>query len=278
MAVPLTSVGPLRPIIARRPFGILSDIDGTISPIVPTPEEAYVPDEICRLLSALAERGVRIGLVTGRPLAEARARVRVEGIAYAGNHGLELWVDGREERAPGAEDYVSRARHVLAELSGLTHPGVWVEDKGPVVTVHYRQSPDPESARAAVLAAIEASSAAGAFRVHEGKRVVELRPPLPVDKGSAARDLARRFGLRGVLCLGDDSTDADMFRAVRGLGGPSASLRAGEGGLTGACIAVDGPETTEAVLAAADYSVEGVEGVERLLREVLSALEAGGAP
>ncbi len=273
MAVPLTDIEPLRPVLSQRPLGILSDIDGTISPIAARPEEAFVPGEICRLLGELSARGVFIALVTGRPLEEARRRVRLDGIAYAGNHGLELWVDGRRETAPGVGEYVEKARAALADLSRLDLPHVWVEDKGPVIGVHYRQSAEPQAARQAILSAMEASAAAKAFRIHEGKKIVELRPRLVgVDKGSAACALAQRFRLQGVLCLGDDTTDADMFRAVRGLCGPFDSAQGRLRGPVGACIAVDGEEASPLVLEAADYVVQGVEGVEWLLGEVVTAI------
>lgn len=263
MATSLTGVEPLREVLSQRPLGLCSDIDGTLSPIVPRPEDARLFRGGWRLLEGLRERGVRVVLITGRSLAEARRLVALEGVAYAANHGLTLWLDGREESSPEVGRYVDLARGVLAEMSGLSAHGVRLEDKGPIVALHYRQAPDETSARDAILSALGESTAAKAFRVQEGRKVIELRPPLPVDKGTALAEMAKRLGLRGVLCLGDDVTDIDMFRAL-------ARLR-GEG-LSGASVAVRSEETSRELLAAADYVVEGVPGVGRLLSEVLRAL------
>ena len=100
--------------------------------------------------------------------------------------------------------------------------------------------------------------------IHEGKMFVELRPPIPsVNKGVALRHLAAQHGLRSVLCRGDDVTDVDAFRALR----ESTGLR-------GTSVVVASAETPPEVLAAADYRLEGVDGVERLLGEVAGALGA----
>ncbi|HEU4760322.1 MAG TPA: trehalose-phosphatase [Dehalococcoidia bacterium] len=263
MAVPLQSIEPLRPVLSQPPLGLASDIDGTLAPIVPRPEDAAVSPRCRALLGELMQRGVRVALMTGRSLAMARRMVGLEGAAYAANHGLSLWVDGREETASEAAEYVALAQRAVSEMEGLDVPGVVLEDKGPVLAVHYRQAADAVAARQAVLRAIGASPAARAFRLHEGRRVVELRPPLAVDKGTALAALASRLGVRSLLCLGDDATDIDMFRAA-------GRLR--EGGLPVAIVAVRSEEATEAVLAGADYWVDGVKGVEWLLREVLTAL------
>jgi trehalose 6-phosphate phosphatase len=94
-----------------------------------------------------------------------------------------------------------------------------------------------------------------------------LRPRLPVDKGVATEEIVRRVGARAVICVGDDTTDIDMFRAV-------ARLR--DAGLEGANVAVRSEEASPEVAANADYAVDGIEGVERLLEELLRALRRTG--
>lgn len=263
MAIPLTSIEPLLPIIAQRPLGFFSDIDGTLSPIAPTPQQAYIPSAVDRLLGQLAAAGVTVGLISGRTLADARRMVGRDDVVYVGTHGFDFWVDGHQETVPGGQEYFRKARQVLRELSSLHHPGVWMQDKGPVVAIHYRLAADPDGAREAILAAVAASAAAQAFRLHEGKRIFELRPPIAVNKGTALQALVERFQLQGFLCLGDDTTDVDMFRAAHAL---KAS------GLGESCVAVESPDVMPEVMATADYSVKGVEGVEWLLRELLTAL------
>ncbi|HEU5320436.1 MAG TPA: trehalose-phosphatase [Methylomirabilota bacterium] len=252
--------------LRQAPLGVLSDIDGTLAPIVPRPEDARVPEETRELLRALMARGVRVALVTGRSLAMARAMVGLDEAAYAAEHGLSLWLDGRLETASGAEEYEPLAAEAERDLSVLASvPGVQVENKGPLLAVHYRRADDAAAARQAALAAIGRSAAAGRFRVHEGRMVLELRPPLGVNKGTAAETLIERLGLAAVACLGDDVTDIDMFAAVG---------RRREQGLDATVMAVASGEATPALLEAADYTLEGTEGVRRLLAELLRALPA----
>jgi len=265
MAQPLTSIEPLLPVLREQPFGVLSDIDGTLAPIVPRPEDAAVPEETRALLRGLIEKGVSVALVTGRSLEAALQIAGVEGVAFAAEHGLRLWVDGRLEAAPGLAEYEALAGRAQAELRQTERDvsGVQVENKGPLLAVHYRRAKEPRAARAAILAAIERSTAALRFRLHEGRMVVELRPPLDADKGTAAVTLIERLGLRGAVALGDDITDIDMFAAI-------SSKR--EQGLAAVTVAVVSEEATPDLLRAADYSLEGTEGVRRLLGEMVRAL------
>lgn len=267
VAEPLRSIDPLRPLFAHRPLGLVSDIDGTLAPIVPVPEEARLAPGCRRALEELLGRGVAVALVTGRDLKSAQRMVGLDGVAYAANHGLTLYVRGREETPAWVHEYVRRMRAVLAEVGAAGIPGVVVEDKGPVLAFHYRQAADEAAAREAILAAIRASPSAAGLRLQEGRKVIELRPPVAVDKGTALVSLAERLGLAAVVCLGDDATDADMFRAA-------AKMR--EAGRPAVRVAVESGEATRELLEAADYSVCGVEGVEWLLEELVRALPPPG--
>jgi len=265
MAQTLTSIEPLLPVLRQQPFGLLSDIDGTLAPIVPRPEDAAVPEETRELLRGLIEKGVRVALITGRSLEAARGMAGVEGVAFAAEHGLRLWIDGRLQAAPGLAEYEALAGQAQAELRQTERDvsGVQVENKGPLLAVHYRRAKEPRAAREAVLAAVGRSTAAQRFRLHEGRMVVELRPPLDVDKGTTAQTLIARLGLRGAVALGDDITDIDMFSAVG---------RGRAQGLAAVTVAVVSEEATPELLRAADYSLEGTEGVRRLLGEMVRAL------
>ena len=265
MAVPLRSIAPLLAVLRERPLGVLSDIDGTLSPIVDRPGEATVPEPVREALRGLLAKGVRIGLISGRSLEMARQMVGIDEAAYATEHGLRLWLEGQEEEAPGLAQYEVLARQAEEELRPLCGEaaGVEIENKGPLLAVHYRRAANRTAARAAILEAIGDSEAAASFRTHEGRMVVELRPPLAADKGTALETLAERLGLKGIVCLGDDVTDIDMFEAA-------ARLR--ESGTAVATVAVRSGEAAQAMTEAADYSVEGVEEVEWLLREMARAI------
>lgn len=265
MARPLTSIEPLLPVLRRRPLGLVSDIDGTLSPIVERPEAATVPEPVREALRALVAKGVRVALISGRTLEAARRMVGLEEAAYAVEHGLRLWLEGREEEAPGLAQYEALARQAEGELRPLIEEaaGVQIENKGPLLAVHYRRAANRTAARALILEAIGRSEAAASFHTHEGRMVVELRPSLAVDKGTALETLVERLGLRGIVCLGDDVTDIDMFLAAR---------RLAERGVAAATVAAASAEAAPEVAEAADYTIAGTERVEWLLREIARAL------
>jgi trehalose 6-phosphate phosphatase len=265
LAEELRSIEPLRPLLALTPLAILSDIDGTVAPIVPYPEDARITNRARAALRELINRGVSVAFVTGRALEMARAMVDVPEADFAANHGLNIHVDGETHTPENVRPYVRRAQDVLLEIGEIDVPGVIVEDKGPVIAFHYRLAASEAQALAAIRAALKASSAAESFRIQEGRKVLELRPPLEVDKGTAVADLVDRMGASAVLVLGDDATDMDMFRGQREL----SAL-----GTRGAGIAVWSPEISPAVLQATDYFVRGVNGVEWLMEEILKALPA----
>lgn len=264
MAHALTIIEPLLPVIRQRPLGLLSDIDGTLSPIVAKPEDAAVPEAIRSLLRQLVALGVKVALITGRSLEMARRMVGLDDAAYAADHGLTVWLEGRCEAAPGLAEYEALAHQAEGELRAISQmaPGVQIENKGALLALHYRRAEEP-GAREAILEALTRSQAAQRFRVQEGRMVVELRPPLRADKGTALEMLVGRLGVKGVICLGDDITDVDMFAALR-------RLRAQ--GLGGTAVAVASQEAAPEVDQAADYTVQGPEGMEWLLAEMVRAL------
>jgi len=148
-------------------------------------------------------------------------------------------------------------------MGNLAAPGVTIERKGAGVAFHYRGAADEAAALAAIERAIESTEAARHFQRIEGRKVIELRPDVEASKGTAARRLAHRLGVRSIICLGDDRTDVDMFQSVAALANEGLEVRS---------VAVISPEIHPDVLAAADYTVEGVGGVEWLLAELVNAV------
>ena len=263
MAVELTNIEPLRAIIETQPLGIFSDIDGTLAPIVSNPADAAISPRAKDLLRRLIERGVKVALVSGREIEKAREIAALDGAAYAGNHGLHLWVEGRVETTESVQPYVKQAREVLVRIGDIQYPGVSVEDKGPVLAFHYRNADDQVGAREAILLAIQKAEGAGAFGVYEGRKVIELRPPLAINKGTAIVHLAEQLAIRSAIAIGDDMTDVDMFRGVE-------ELR--RQGMLGANVAVWSDEASPELLDVTEYYVRGVPGVEWLLEQILTAL------
>ncbi len=200
------------------------DFDGTLAPIADDPDAPTIRRACRRALRRLAGRpDATVAVISGRELADLRGRVGVDGVAYAGNHGLELQHGDDTTVHPLAarqRPALARALDRLGERLADV-PGVVVEDKGLTGTVHVRRTPAHRVP--AVRSAVEgvARTADAGLQVTTGREVFELRPRIAWDKGSAVELLADRTpaGWRTVY-LGDDVTDEDAFRAVRpdGLG------------------------------------------------------------
>lgn len=231
--------------LADAPAGLLTDFDGTLSPMVDDPARAGPVDGAARALAVLIERLAVVAVVTGRAPLDARRMIGVPGLLIAGNHGTE-WLEPDADApvaAPGAASLGDRLGRLLDAMPAM--PGVMVEHKGLSATIHYRTAADPMAALPRILAAIGDTTAHG-IELRPGRMSVELRPIGLGDKGSAARAIVERFGLRGVVVMGDDVTDLDMFGVV-------AELRSA-GLLRGTIIGVGSAdaELPRAVLEAAD--------------------------
>jgi trehalose 6-phosphate phosphatase len=244
--------------LALTPSGLFTDIDGTISPIAPTPDEAKVEPEAAELLGVLSKRLAVVAAITGRGTEYARTMVGVPGLLYSGNHGLEELVDGEVTLIPEVREYAGRLDEIFTEARPrVSTPGLLWEAKSVTGTVHYRLAPDPESVQEELIGVLQPIAEAQGFRLHEGRMIVELRPAVELGKGAAARRLIERHGLRGCVFLGDDVTDVDAFRVLR-------EMR-DAGQLTAVSVGVTSAETPPTVLELADVTVPGVPGVVELL-------------
>jgi trehalose 6-phosphate phosphatase len=181
---------------------IVLDVDGTLAPIVRRPDEAAVPDETRRELERLVARYALVACVSGRTGEDARRLVGVAGVRYVGSHGLEL--------APEADRWRDEIHRFAASVD-------WpVEDKGLTVSFHYREAENEDEALEYLERVAERARAAGLVP-RFGRKVLELRPPVDADKGTAVTQLLGDAGLRRALYAGDDTTDIDAFRALDGL-------------------------------------------------------------
>jgi trehalose 6-phosphate phosphatase len=210
---PSEALSLARDALAAEPAGLLTDFDGTISVVVTDPAMAKLVDGAGAALAALAERLAVVAVITGRSARDARRLTDVPGLLIAGNHGMEWLEPGAEEPSGASEARRLRGAldRILARVPAL--PGIVPEHKGVSASVHYRNAADPDVARDAIVESLGDLEPLG-FRVGHGRMIVEVRPVGLGDKGSAVRDIVERFGLRGVVVMGDDVTDLDMFRAV----------------------------------------------------------------
>jgi len=264
MAVCLDDISPLKPILGQRPFGLATDIDGTLSPIVDTPDAAAVTPLCRRYLQEIRQRVEVVAAISGRAPAVARRLLGLEELVYIGNHGLSWWRQGREETLAEAVPYETMLREAKMELAArLDLPGLILEDKGPILALHYRLCADPQAARRAILDALASWRAQG-LRIQQGRLVFELGPPLDIHKGTALTRLMETYRLGGVLYLGDDLSDVEAFKVLR-------HWRE-EGKVSGASIAVANPESGPKVMEEADYWVDGVPGVEWLLGAIATVV------
>jgi trehalose 6-phosphate phosphatase len=226
---------PLTPPIAERlsgsPFVALLDVDGTLAPIARRPEQAAVPDATRRIVAELAALPDSVvAIVSGRAAADAARLVGVPGVWTIGNHGLEMGTPNEAPRPrPELARFADAMAHALDQSRAFAaeHSGVIVEDKRWTLSVHYRLVDPP--AIAEVVHATRAIAERLGLRATSGRRVIEIRPPIDVDKGTASIDLLRELrattAVASVFCAGDDRTDEDMFRRVRVAGPRAVTVR-----------------------------------------------------
>ena len=276
---------------------VLLDIDGTLAPIVRHAADAHVPEATRALLIEIAKRYRLVGCVSGRRAATARQIVAIGTIAYVGNHGGELLRPGatRPELDPELAAWSGRVRDFAARILTAEHQRLRVraEDKEAIAAFHGRGAPDEAAAEAAVRE-IAARAEKEGFAVHWGRKVLEVRPPVALDKGlgvtalldgrnpdvpspripggvraGSAGEGGEASGVDGAgghvsaaLYVGDDTTDLDAFRGLRAL------VQAGK--LTRAvCVAVCSEEAPRELVEEADLTIDGPEGVRRLLEALL---------
>ncbi len=216
--------------VGARPLAVFLDFDGTLAPIASHPSMVRMSKSMREALEACVARpDTDVAIVTGRSLRDIQSHVPIEGVVYAGNHGLEIQGPGiHDYRHPDIDHYADRAVELVAGLEEIDIPGVWVEAKGASLTLHFREAEGElhaEIAERARQRAIEAG-----FQARDALCAVEARPPIGWDKGHAVLHVLReKFGpgwsesLRAIY-TGDDETDEDAFRSLRGLG---ATFRVG---------------------------------------------------
>jgi trehalose 6-phosphate phosphatase len=215
---------PLAEIMDRndgRPLHLQFDFDGTLVPIATDPNGCKLDPELQQRLRQLQEHPfVTVAILSGRSLRDLSGRLGIQGLALAGNHGLEIAINGQHWRHPDAmalrprlQQVAEQARLLLAEI-----PGAVVEDKGLTLSLHHRRVPAAWRALLqARLTRLEAPLADRAeLTCRRGRKVVEIVPGLNWNKASAARLLCDRGGRAAgaaYVYAGDDVSDEDVFRA-----------------------------------------------------------------
>jgi trehalose-phosphatase len=263
---------PVRPALLERlsgrPLVLLLDVDGTLSPIASRPQSAIVPSVTRRVLERLVELpDVHLVLMSGRSALDAARLVSIDGAWTIGNHGLEVAAPGappspRDDVAPFAERITAAAERLGDVLSDFD--GVTVEDKRWTLSVHYRLVERREVG--GLQAKVAEVARHTGLLVTLGKEVIELRPPVNADKGTASLEFADRLGAfqdgASLLCAGDDRTDEDAFVALRGVRPGFVTVRVRERAND------DSPRT------AAEFEVSDPDEFRRLLELVAERRES----
>src|SRR4051795_1434324 len=240
---------------------VLTDVDGTIAPIVQDPTAAAVAETTRELLRRLAERYALVGCLSGRRALDARRIVGLDELAYSGNHGFELLLPGDTEVRPdpSLDGHESDAPRFVESLNrgDLEAAGIRIEDKGAIVALHWRGAPN-ETAAESVASEIASAAEWEDLIPHRGRKVLEIRPNVAINKGIAVAALIPARPIDHALYGGDDRTDVDAFAALRTLH-EDGDLR------TAVCIAVGSDESPPEVAETADLTVPGPEGFVRVL-------------
>lgn len=263
MSAAATLVEALEPIRADPArAAVLLDIDGTLAPIVRLADDAHVPEPTRVLLIAVAKRYGVVGCISGRRSVTARQMVSLGSIAYVGNHGAELLRPGGTEVEidPEIASHEQAVRDFARGVwnQDLQRLRVRAEDKRAIAAFHWRGAPDEAAAEAAVRTIARQAEAAGLL-THWGRKVLEVRPPVALDKGRGVRRLLSGRGLLAGLYVGDDLTDLDAFAGLRALV-EEQELR------VAVCVGVRSDETPPRLEQEADVLVDGPRGVRELLR------------
>jgi trehalose 6-phosphate phosphatase len=240
---------------------IFTDIDGTLAPIVPTPDMSEVPAELKELLGRLSEEYLLVAGISGRKTEDALELVGLADVVYFGNHGFEILRDGEVEITPEALPYQEKVQELEDKAREELEPlGAFVEEKGITASIHYRNAP-PEVGERAVEFVKREGERLG-LRITVGRGVIEARPPIRADKGTAVRTLVEEYRPERAMFIGDDTTDLDAFREL-------AKLRE-EGTLKEIlCVGVASEEGPPEITSEADIVVDGVDGVGGVLRALL---------
>ena len=247
----------LKPLFDGARIGLITDFDGTLSPIVPDPDAARATEDNTTHLRELVPQLTLLAFVSGRAAADLQQRVALPGAVYVGNHGLERWTDGEVSTHQDIAPYLDILSQLASQIETLDLDGMRVENKRATLSVHYRNTADPTAAASQLKTFLQPLIDANGLKLFSGRMVYEVRPPVEVNKGTAFRDLVRDYQLDAAIFIGDDTTDADAMKAARSLrdAGQCYSLAFG----------VESDDTPGIVRDSADLLLEGVPGVEDFL-------------
>jgi trehalose 6-phosphate phosphatase len=263
----LDNLESLKNIIRRRPFGLITDMDGTISPIPRDFLETPIPPPTLPQLAGLATQLDLVAVVSGRKCEAIKEIINITGIEYIGHYGMEWWENNRAVLHPDVEASLSAMRAVAAELDSLRSiDGVIVQDKWATISVHYNTVQQPGTVKRQILDLLEKSPHIKNLRVMDEKTNIGILPRLDIDKGTAVTSLIQQYHLRGAIYLGDDIGDLPAFRAIR--------VAREKQEFMGLAVMVTGGGTSQNLLGEVDFTLDGIQETETLLNWLVDNTKA----
>jgi trehalose 6-phosphate phosphatase len=241
-----------RSLAGAKHIFIMSDFDGTLAAIAESPDLVVLPDDSRKILQSLAKQSrLTVGIISGRGVTDLKNIVAVNGIVYAGNHGLEI-------EGPGL-NFVYPITTEVTLFFGIIHQmlvkvmssirGVVVENKGMSLSVHYRQVEDGhvDEVKSAFEHVVVGAQAMGKVKITAGKKVLEVRPVVDWNKGKAVKIIIETYGKHNKagnvvpIYIGDDQTDEDAFSEIGKFNNGIAVFVGNEQEVTGARYYLNSP-------------------------------------
>jgi len=239
---------------------IITDIDGTISEIVATPSQAVVHPEIKDTMEKIADKFKYTGVMTGRSINNALEMVGSKKLIYIGNHGLEQYKNGKIIIDPEVNKYIPLIKKLAEDIEKQLseYNCILFQDKKLSFTVHYRLCENGEEIRKKALKAIKSIKESKSLKIAEGRKVIEIRPPIGHDKGTILQKFISDNNIKKIIYLGDDITDSDAFKKLNELKDKK--------GVESFTIVVISKETPNYVKESADFYVNSVGEVHKFLK------------
>jgi alpha,alpha-trehalase len=209
----------------QKEAAVFLDYDGTLTPIVDSPDQAVLSDPMRDRVIQLAEV-CTVAVISGRDLKDVQKMVGIDNIFYAGSHGFDIaGPKGKEAEFQQGKGFLPALDEAEEKLRGRLDKiqGALLERKKFSIAVHYRKVKDQEAGRVEE-AVDEVLGQLPRLRKSYGKKVYELQPKIDWHKGKALLWVLDELNLNrpDVLpfYLGDDTTDEDAFKAIkdRGIG------------------------------------------------------------
>lgn len=261
----------LRTVMDQRPLGLMFDIDGTLSPYISAlyPHQPQLYPGVVSLLQQAREYA-HVAILTSRAVDNVAAMVNIDKLTYIGTYGAE-WCNGLPSThqihvIPEAQAYIEPSRYLLdlVEQKLPMLSGLILERKLLGGAIHYYQCSDPKQARQMILSVLGEPVRRANMHFDEGEWTIEIKPPIPEEKGQALRRFVEQFGLQGIVFAGDDLPDLTAFIEI-------SHLR--KEGVPGLSILVKHIHTAPTLIEKADIKVQEVEEMVELLRKIVHMLQ-----